>query len=215
MKRGYLFWAAVLTLVTIAASIVIYPKLPDRIPIHWNSSGQIDNWGDKSWAAFLLPAMMLGMLVLFRVLPWLSPRNFEIESFRPTYEYITFVIVLLMGFAYVITIRATLDSTVDVGRFLVAGVFFGLALIGNVLGKVERNFYIGIRTPWTLADDRVWHATHRLGGRVIAIGGALASLVVLATGWTKFSIGLLLAAIVIPVIYSLVYYKQLQRRGEL
>ena len=210
-----MFWATVLTLATIAAALALYPQLPQRVPIHWNAQGQMDRWGQKGWAAFLLPGLMVAMLALFRALPWLSPRNFEIETFRPTYEYIVFVIVLLMAYIFVITMWTTLDHSVDVGRFLVAGIFFALALIGNVLGKVERNFYVGIRTPWTLADERVWHATHRLGGRVLAVAGLLGCIVVLVTGWTLVSVGILVVAPLIPILYSLVYYKQLQRRGEL
>ncbi len=210
-----MLFAAAVTVAAIAASFVLYAQLPARIPVHWNAHGRIDGWGDKQWATFLLPVLMAGMLALFRALPWLSPRNFEVETFRPTYEYIAFVVVLLMGYIYAITMWAALDNAVDVGRFLIAGVFLGLALIGNVLGKVDRNFYIGVRTPWTLADERVWHATHRLAGRVLAGAGLLGCLVVLATGWTMVSFGLLIAAILVPVLYSLFYYKRLQRRGEL
>ena len=90
-----------------------------------------------------------------------------------------------------------------------------IALLGNVLGKVQRNFYVGVRTPWTIADERVWNATHRLAAKTFVIGGLTGLAFALVAGWSWLSFVAILAAALVPVIYSLVYYKQLERRGEL
>ncbi len=76
----------------------------------------------------------------------------------------------------------------DVGRFAVAGVFLLFAPIGNVLGKVDRNFFVGGRTPWTLADERVWHATHRLAAKIFVAGGMIGFRLVLAGGWPSIAL---------------------------
>ncbi len=208
MKRGF-FWSALLTVIAFIMSIVAYPQLSNPMPVHWNIHGQVDGYADKHWAAFLLPLLMAAMIGLFRALPWLSPRNFEVETFRPTYQYIMFVIVLLMGYINAIALYAALHPSVAVGKFVIGGVFLLFALIGNVLGKVDRNFYVGIRTPWTLADERAWHATHRLGGKVFVAAGLIGFLLILAGARTSMAFAVLLVAILIPVIYSLLYYKRI------
>jgi uncharacterized membrane protein len=95
------------------------------------------------------------------------------------------------------------------------GVCLLIALLGNVLGKVQRNLYIGIRTPWTIANERVWNATHRLGAKTFVLGGLAGFIFAMAGSWPWLSIGSVLAGALVPAIYSLVYYKRLERRGEL
>jgi len=102
-----------------------------------------------------------------------------------------------------------------VGRAIIGGVCLLLALLGNLMGKVRRNFYIGVRTPWTLANERVWNATHRFAGKTLVAGG-LAGLALTVAGLNGWPVMVaLLAGALIPVGYSLVFYKQLERRGEL
>jgi len=214
MKHRYYLTGIILTAAALALSVVLYPTLPDRIPTHWNMHGAVDGYGAKSWAAFLGPGLMAAMLLVFRLLPWLSPRRFEVaDTGGPTYLYIMVVIVLLIGYVHLVSIAAAMGWAGDVGRAMVAGIFLFFALLGNVLGKVPRNFYIGIRTPWTLASERVWYATHRLAGRILVLAGAIGFFLVILTGWFVVCFVLLIAAFFVPVAYSLVYYKRLQRQG--
>jgi uncharacterized membrane protein len=215
MKHKYYLTGIILTAAALALSLILYPSLPDRIPMHWNIHGEIDGYGAKPWAAFLGPGLMALMLLAFRFLPWLSPRRFEVADTgsRPTYLYMMVVIVLLIGYVHAVSVAAAMGWAGDVGRAMVAGIFLFFALLGNVLGKVPRNFYIGIRTPWTLASERVWYATHRLAARILVLAGAVGFVLVILTGWFVLSFVLLIAALIIPVAYSLIYYKRLQRQG--
>jgi uncharacterized membrane protein len=215
MKYKYYLTGIILTAAALALSLILYPSLPDRIPTHWNIHGKIDGYGAKSWAAFLGPGLMALMLLTFRFLPWLSPRRFEVADAgsRPVYLYMMVVIVLLIGYIQAVSVAAAMGWAGDVGRAMVAGIFLFFALLGNVLGKVPRNFYIGIRTPWTLASERVWYATHRLAARILVLAGAVGFVLVILTGWFVVSFVLLIAALFIPVAHSLVYYKRLQRQG--
>jgi uncharacterized membrane protein len=95
------------------------------------------------------------------------------------------------------------------------GVCLLIALLGNVMGKVRRNFYVGIRTPWTIADERVWNATHRLGAKTMVVGAIIGLICALAEAGPLLCVVPVLAGAFVPVIYSLVYYKQLERRGEI
>lgn len=103
----------------------------------------------------------------------------------------------------------------DVGRAIVGGICLIFALLGNVMGKVRRNFYIGIRTPWALANERVWNATHRFAVKTFVAIGAIGLFMTLLGfwGWPVFI--LLMIGGVAPVAYSLVFYKQLEHRKQL
>lgn len=214
MNRVYWGIAIALTLAAAVTSAVLYPSLPDQIPTHWNIHGQIDATGTKSWAAFMMPGAMAALLGLFAMLPWLSPRHFEVEGFRSTYLYILAVSEGLLGYIHTIMILSALREGTDAGRWLVGGIFLFLALMGNVLGRVRRNFYIGVRVPWTLASERVWNETHRLAAWMFVAFGVIGFLLILVGAPVAVAFGLFLAAVIVPVVYSLLLYKRLERRGE-
>jgi uncharacterized membrane protein len=215
MSRNHYVWAVVFTVAALAFSSALYPSLPDRIPTHWNGRGEVDGYGAKQWAAFLGPIMMGGMILVFRFLPWLSPRQFEVEGFRPTYLYIMLTLVMMFGYIHGIALWKALGGGIDLRRALFGGLFLFLASLGNVLGKVRRNFYVGVRTPWTLASEKVWYATHRVAAWTFALGGVLGFVLVVAGGWFV-SAGIVVGvALLTPVVHSLVYYKRLEAAGRL
>lgn len=220
MTRTYIIVSIVLTVVALAASLILYPQMPDQIPTHWNIHGQIDGYGSKQWAAFLTPAIMVGLLLLFWAIPWLSPKHFEVDSFRATYWFIVAVMSAMMAFVHGLTLwaaRADQQDPVDITRLMLVGLLIMFALIGNVLGKVRRNFYVGVRTPWTIASERVWNDTHRLAGRLFVGAGVLGLLAVVLPlplpAIIIAVIALIMGASLIPVVFSLVLYKRLEKRG--
>lgn len=201
MKR-YWVYSLVLTAVAFAATLVLYSRLPEQMPTHWNISGKPDAWGDKSWAAFLAPMIMLGTVILGFVLRWASPRNFEVDRFGPTYAYVLFTIVAFAGYMQAVILWATLGQ-VQVDRAIVGGVLVLFTLLGNVMGKLKRNFWMGIRTPWTLADEKVWNQTHRFGAKVYVATGISGLLLLVAGVASGFLMVWLLVGAMAPVPYSL------------
>lgn len=215
LNQRYFFGAAAVILACLAGILVAYPKLPPMVPVHWNAHGQPDDWGPK-WSLFLWgPGMMLGFVALFAALPWLSPRKFDVNAFRPTYLYIMIVLIAMLAYLNLLTLMAALGVMTDIGRAVVGGVCLLIALLGNVFGKVRRNFYIGIRTPWTIADERVWNKTHRLAGKLSFVCGIVGLILVLAHAPIWLALIVVIAGPVVPAFYSLFYYKQLEHRGEL
>jgi uncharacterized membrane protein len=219
MTRLYFALTVAAAVVTLGASAAIYPWLANQIPTHWNIHGQIDGYGAKQWAAFLLPCIMLGLVGLFAALPSLSPKQFELDTFRATYWFICLAVVVLMGYIHALTLWSALVGGFDITRALLAGVLVMFGLIGSVLTRVKRNFWVGVRTPWTIASDRVWTDTHRLAARLF-VAAAIAGLIVLLVplpipALIIAVLGFIFTAVIGPAIYSLVHYKQLQRRGEI
>ncbi len=214
MTRIYYAAAVVLIVLAFGASALLYPRLPQTVPIHWNIHGEVDGYGDKSYGLFLMPGIMALMLGLFRALPWLSPRRFGIDEFRSTWLFIMVAVIGSLGYIHVMMLWTVWRGPIDVLRAITAGLFVFFALCGNVLGRVKRNFYVGVRTPWTLASERVWTDTHRMTARLFVASGVLGVAAILAgmPGW--MSIGFILIVSLVPVVYSLVLYKRLERRGE-
>jgi uncharacterized membrane protein len=158
---------------------------------------------------------MLGITLLMAALPWLSPKNFEVDTFRSTYLRIMLMIVAVIAYMHCITLWVDLGHGMDIGRAIIGGICLLFALLGNLLGKVRRNFYVGIRTPWALANERVWNATHRFAAKTFVLTGLLGLLLTAVGlyGWPVLAV--LIVGVLVPAIYSLSYYKQLERRGEL
>jgi uncharacterized membrane protein len=215
MKRNYHFLiAAAVIVATLVVTVVLYPHLPDQIPEHWNFKGEIDHYGSRQ-SIFMLPGIMAAALLLFAVLPWLSPKRFEVDTFRSTYLYLMILVLALIAYLHALILWAAFSRPLNMPRSLMGALFLFLILMGNVLGKVKRNFYIGMRTPWTLASEKVWYATHRFAAKAFVAAGFLGLLSVIFSAPPVIEFSILIAAALASVIYSLVYYKRLERLGEL
>ncbi|MGH7134389.1 MAG: SdpI family protein, partial [Pirellulales bacterium] len=205
MTRFYLAVGVGLTVAAWAAALAAYPYLPENVPIHWNIRGEVDGYGQKQWAVFLTPGVMMALLGLFRVLPWLSPKPFTLDTFRGTYEFAVALTMGLMAYIHGLMLWAAWAGPIDLGRALIAGLCLFFALLGNVLGKVRRNFFMGVRTPWTLASERVWIDTHRLAARLFVAAGVIGFVLSLALGGAAAfmaAFALIMLAAFVPAVYS-------------
>ncbi|HEY3966539.1 MAG TPA: DUF1648 domain-containing protein [Planctomycetaceae bacterium] len=214
MTRLHWWIACLLPVVALGVTAVLYPSLPEKIPMHWNASGEIDGWGEK-WMAFLMPGMMVFILGLLSVIPWASPQQFEVDTFRSTYAFIVLLVMVLFGFLHGLMLLPALGYQVPFNKLIMSGLMLFFMLLGNVLGKVQRNFFVGVRTPWTLASERVWTETHRLAARVFVATGILGLMTTLLGLSIFIPVGLMVASAIVIIGFSLIRYKQLERRGQL
>jgi immunity protein, SdpI family len=220
-RWGHLSLALVLAAFVGAAYVQLNAdEIPgDRIPIHWNIHGEVDGWASKDQpflAFYLMPVVIGGIVVLgLFVLPWLSPRNFAVEGFRATYDYVFFLVTALFAYLEGVILWSQFEGGAFPERWLIAGFFLFFALIGNVLGKVKSNFWMGIRTPWTLASERVWNQTHRVAAWLYVAVGLLGFVGVLAGVPPVVCFVFLIVGALAPALYSLVLYKRLEREGKL
>lgn len=215
MTRIYWIASVVVAVSALAVSAALYPKMPDRVPIHWNIRGEVDRYGSKEVGTFLLPSVTLGLLGLFAVLPFLTPKSMPIDTFRETYAYISLLVAVLMTYIHGLTLAAALGHPPDISRALVGGMYVFFALMGNVLGKVTRNPYVGIKVPWTLASDRVWNATHRLGAWMFVGCGIVGLLLVLVGAPLPVTLIPIAPTVVVPIVYSWLLSRKLKAEGLL
>ncbi len=211
------FQAAVVILM-FAAGALLYPRLPDRIPLHWDIRGQVDRWGARTFFNVFFPALIaLGFCLLAWVLPRLDPLRRSYERFRTSYYLVLDVIVAFLAFLYGVTLYGAFNPALPVGVVVPIGVGLLMAVIGNQLGKIKRNFYIGIRTPWTLASETVWTRTHRIGGRLFVVAGlgcVPAAFLPAPMNFIVF-LALVLGASLASGVISYVIYHRLESSGRL
>lgn len=182
-------------------SAALYTRLPDATPTHFDLAGHADRFAAKPLGPFLLPLIgLVGYAISAAV----------VRRQRPDAQLhvIPAAFAALFLAVNAITLRAALDDTTDVTRWMLIVCSLFVMVFGNYLGKLRRNRWIGIRTPWTLADDEVWQRTHRLGGRMFVAGGALALLAALAGAPAGVVLGALLISALIPAAASYVFARR-------
>ena len=197
MRRAVQF-SMMIIVAQLIVGVYLYPQMEERVAIHWGLSGDADGYGSKFLGLFLAPIISAVIFPLFLVLPRIDPSR-GIQRFRGGYDWFVLGFVAFMAYVHGVTLAWNLGLRLDMMRMLAPALgvmFYG---IGALMGRSRLNWFVGIRTPWTLSDERVWDATHELGGRLFKACGVLALVGVLAEGW------LALALIMAPVIVASAY----------
>ena len=209
-----------LLLLPIPIVVILWRQLPDAVPMHWNLRGQIDRWGPK-WTLLLLPAINAACWLLLQAFPRLDPRiGRNPEQHERTLRFLhlaQFGMVALLTLFSLLVIAAAAGGNLDVARIVLIALLCLFVVLGNFLPSVKQNYFVGLRTPWTLDDPRNWQATHRLGGRVLCFG-ALALLLVQML--LPLHVAMILMIVYVAgfalwgLIYSFMYSRRLRRFGE-
>lgn len=222
MKSAWLWIGVVLTASSFACSLYVWSErahlLPDQVPTHWNAAGQPDQFHARDemfWILQIAPLLQLGFLALTPVLLWLSPRSFDFEGSTRIYYRVMTLVLLLFSYINGVLLVAYTHPDANTLRWLVGGLFGFFAILGNVLGQVPRNFWMGIRVPWTLASPVVWTKTHRLAAWLWAGGGLMGMVLVFVGVHPYVYLPLMGVILLLPIGYSLWLYKWLERHGKL
>ena len=199
-----------LVAIAIIAGVLLWNQLPEQMASHWNANDQVDGTMTKFWGVFLMPLITLGMLALFLIIPNIDPLKANIVQFRESFNLFIVLIVAFMLFTHGLTLVWSLGFTnfkMSAAMLPFIGVLF--IAIGLMLRKAKRNFFIGIRTPWTLSSDFVWDKTHQLGSILFIVSGAFAFIGGLFGGATAFWLMFvpLTGSTIFLVIYSYVLYR--------
>jgi len=199
----------ILIILAAIVGLLLSSQLPDPMPSHWNAAGQVDGYMSKFWGVWLMPLMTLGITLLLAAVPAIDPLRANIAQFRDLYNAFIVGFVVYMLYVYGLTLAASLGWQFNMSTMMLPAM--GLLFIGIsfLIKNARRNFFIGIRTPWTLSSDSVWEKTHRLGAKMF-LGSGVVVLVSAFLGengiWLMMAA--LLVAAFVPIVYSYVLWRQ-------
>jgi uncharacterized membrane protein len=211
--RTTLIIVSILIIASTLGGLLLWSQLPDPMASHWGINDQVNGYISKFWGVFLMPVITLAMLLLFLVIPSIDPLRANISQFR---EYFNTFITLIVGFMvyiYGLTLVWNLGYT---GFRMSAAMLPAMGLLfiftGVLVGKAKRNYFIGIRTPWTLASDKVWDETHRVGGKLFIASGLIA---LLGAFFPDYAFGFILIPILGTTLFTVLYsYYLFQREAK-
>jgi uncharacterized membrane protein len=197
---------------TLVFSLIVFPSLPSEMATHWGASGEPDGYMTKWWGTFFLPTFLLGLYGMLVALPKIDPKKDNYEKFSGTYNLIVLLFVIFLSLLHVGVLLFNLDYDINISMFVPVGVGILFTILGNYMPKFKHNYFVGIKTPWTLANEKVWAKTHRLGGKVFIVMGLF--LIASAFLPAKQSFVILLSSTLAGVIYlffmSYKYFKEEQ-----
>ncbi|MBD1396731.1 SdpI family protein [Pontibacter sp. JH31] len=211
--KELILWGIVL--VPLVYLAFVWSDLPERVPVHFNLKGEADGWADKPMLIFIVIGTTALLNIILLVVPHIDPKR-KLEYMGSKYHQLRFILVFFMAAISSFIIYNALHPeafTPNILFLLIGGLIIAL---GNYFQAVKPNYFIGIRTPWTLESEQVWRKTHRLGGILWIIGGILLMLLaVLPLSEVQHIIFVAIMALVvlIPVAYSFVAYRKEQRLG--
>lgn len=191
-------WKAELPLLLLLVGMFVLafatlPTAPERIPMHWGLKGEVDRYGGRLEGLFALPALAVFVYLLMLFLPRIDPGRANYERFAGAYYALRVAVLLIFAVLYGVThliIRGVQIDMPKVVGLMVGALFF---LLGNLLGKIRPNWFVGVRTPWTLSSKRSWTRTHRLAGWVFILGG----IAIMAAGVLKNAVAVAVAGVVL------------------
>lgn len=199
--------------VSLAVSVLALDALPGRVASHWNAEGQVDGYMEKGAGTLLMPVLAVVLVGVFYALPYIDPLRKNILEFREYYEGFILVFVAFFTYLNFITIAWNLGYSFNMGAMLVPAVGVLFIYIGFLCGKSRQNWFIGIRSPWTLSSERVWEKTHFLAKKVfIAVGVLWILLGVLFPKMILVPVAIVLLASVGLFAYSYFAYRKEEER---
>lgn len=196
-------------------ALAVYPSLPAEVPTRWSTSGEVTGWMPRTAGALLLPGVALGVWLLGWILPRIDPWKAHYERFIETYWLLINFIVFFTVLIEVVVLGVALGWPIDVNRVVPVGVGMLLVVIGNFLPRIRPNWWMGIRTPWTLTSERVWVKTHRVGGKSLVVGGVLMMATVLLPPSLREAsmVAVSLGAALVPAVYSYLLWRRERDTG--
>ena len=209
------FFPLVIVVAATAFSAAVFNRLPSSMAIHWGATGEPDDYGSRAFGAFVFPAVMLVLWAILAALPAIDPRRANIEKFRDSYDTLVIAIVAVMGVLHVGIIGAALGWPVSIARLAPISIGLLLVMVGVLLPGFRSNFFIGIRTPWTLTSETVWARTHRVGGyMMVGVGLLLITAGAIGTTiWLRVAIAGALVLVVGAFVYSWWAWRDENRRS--
>ena len=189
-------------LLSFIIGIYFYPQMPEKIASHWNAHGQVDGYMSKFWGLFLMPLLSMMLFLLFIAIPKIDPLKHNIEKFREYYDGFVVLIIVYLFYVYLLTIFWNIGIRFSMVQPLAPAMGILFYYIGILIENAKRNWFIGIRTPWTLSSEKVWEKTHKIGGKLFKIAGAFAFI---GAFFQRYALFFILVPIILVAAYTIIY----------
>jgi uncharacterized membrane protein len=214
-SRGRFAVAAGFVVLSVVVSALAAPDLPEEVATHWNAAGEPDNTMSRAVGLALIPALTAALLGVFALVPRIGPLRENVAAFRPVYDWFVVVFTAFMATLHGGIVAFNLGYEFNFTLFVLAAVAFLFYFVGILLDHAERNWFVGIRTPWTLSSPEVWNRTNDLGARLFKLTAAV-SLVGLL--FEEYAVYFLVVPVLLTagatVVYSYYLYERIERGGE-
>jgi len=196
-------------LLSFIIGIYFYPQIPEKMASHWNAQGQVDGYMSKFLGSFFIPFILVGLALLFVAIPKIDPLKVNIEKFRKYYDGFIILFFVFMLSIHFQVILWNLGIKISPNVVLPIGLGLLFFYIGILCENAKRNWFIGIRTPWTLNSERVWEKTHKIGGKLFKIAGVIAFVGVFFQNYVLFFILVpVISVAAYTIIYSYIEYQK-------
>lgn len=204
--------ALALIIISFIIAIWLYPAMPERMASHWNGAGEVDGWMPRFWGLFLMPILSAGLLLLFLAIPKIDPLKKNIKKFMKYYDWFIALFIVFLFYIYLLTIFWNLEYRFNMTSMIIPAVGILFIYLGILTEHAKRNWFIGVRTPWTLSSDKVWEKTHKLAGKLFKIAGVIALFGIVFQKYAMWLIFIpVLIAALYPVVYSYFAYQKLKK----
>lgn len=189
-------------IISLLISFYFAPKLPSRLASHWNYKGEVDGYMAKTWGIFMVPAFLIILFLLFLILPKIDPLKANVDKFRKYFD--GFIVILFLFFLaiHLQIILWTLGTKITPNTVFPIGLGILFYYIGILLNHSRRNWFIGLKTPWTLSSDLIWDKTHKLGAKLFKLSGVLA---IVGIFFHDYAILFVLVPVILFTIYLTIY----------
>ena len=201
----------ILLIVMFVSGFYLYQFLPEQVPLHWGPDGRPDSYGSKFFAVIVVPILTLILYLMLKFVPHVMTYKENFKKFEKYYDDFRLVLVLFFFFLYVFTLIPGFGYKVNMNYFIIPALAILFYYIGSILPKMKRNFFIGIRTPWTLASEEVWDKTHKNSAWLFKIGGIF---FILAAIFKDYFIWIIVGYVLLIILFVLVYSCFLYKKGE-
>lgn len=200
-----LYWG--MALLPFIISLVFYSRLPAQVPTHWGADNQVDGYSSRNMAAFGIPFLMLGLALLLNVIYMIDPKRDNIRRSKEMRQVVRWFLVVLAVLVQLVIVLSGIGVPIDIGYVVSIPIAVLFVVIGNYLPKCRQNYTMGIKLPWTLADEENWTRTHRMAGYVWIVGGILMAVMgILRLSALYFAV--MICMVLIPGVYSYWIYRK-------
>ena len=208
-KIRYMQWLSlVVVIMSFVVAIWAYPQLPEQVASHWNAAGEVNGHMSRFWGAFLMPVITLAMWPVMVLVPIIDPKAKNITKFKEEFDRFILAMFLFLFYIYYLTLAWNFGQRFDLGQMMVPAMGLLFIFIARMVRRAEPNYTIGIRTPWTLANETVWRKTHELAWKLFGVAGLITMASYFCPEYAMMVVLIsVIGASVISIVYSYLVYR--------